>query len=114
MNLSIHTHDLPADPALRDFIEEKLVSAFDRYMDHVSQFRVIVENVNGPRGGRDKRGQVIVELNHRAAPIVATSRHFTVPGSVGVAIRRASRALAKHVDQLHSHREQRQPVNLET
>lgn len=105
MELSIHTHGLQTSPALVNNIDSKVATAFAKHWAYVSRIRIVIEDVNGPRGGRDKRGQVVVELNHRANPIVATSRHLTVQGCINLAVRRASRALIRHCNQRHSHRQ---------
>lgn len=54
MLLDIWSNRLVSD-ALREYIERKLESALDRFDHRLDRIQVRLEDVNGPRGGLDKR-----------------------------------------------------------
>ena len=55
MLLSIHSRTIPLTSPLRSQVERKLRFALDRILDRLQTIRVRLEDVNGPRGGVDKR-----------------------------------------------------------
>ena len=62
MQLSIHHPNLPASPALVSHTESALLRAFSRVADRVAQVAVSITDVNGLRGGPDKRCVLRVTL----------------------------------------------------
>ena len=54
MPLDISSNRLMSD-ALREYIERKLELALDRFDHRLDRIQVRLEDVNGPRGGLDKR-----------------------------------------------------------
>ncbi len=61
-------HDLLTDDMRRQLERQLYIAlhAFNRYIDEVL---LTLRDVNGPRGGRDKQGQVVVRLR-RGTPLV--------------------------------------------
>lgn len=55
MLLSIHSRTIPLTAPLRAQVERKIRFALDRIADHIRSIRVRVDDVNGPKGGIDKR-----------------------------------------------------------
>jgi len=53
--------DLSSD--LRDYVAKRLNFALDRHTEHVRRVDVMLEDVNGPRGGIDKSCRIHVTLS---------------------------------------------------
>lgn len=55
MLLSIHSRTIPLTAPLRAQVERKIHFALDRVLDRIRTIRVRMDDINGPRGGVDKR-----------------------------------------------------------
>lgn len=55
MLLFIHSRTIPLTAPLRTQVERKLHFTLDRLADRIRTIRVRLDDVNGPRGGADKR-----------------------------------------------------------
>jgi putative sigma-54 modulation protein len=62
MQFEIHGKDIPITERLRGHIERRLCFALERFARRISRVRVSVSDLNGPRGGIDKRCRVAIVL----------------------------------------------------
>lgn len=62
MVFDIRTRGFTLTPGLRAQIERRLGFALDRQEERIARVRVVLEDVNGPRGGPDKRCAVELAL----------------------------------------------------
>lgn len=60
MQIRIHAKGFDLTPAMKDHVERKLTFALDRFSDEHVNLQVTLEDVNGPRGGNDKRCRIHV------------------------------------------------------
>jgi hypothetical protein len=103
MRIGIRSHSLDVSAAGRRDFERRMdraLRAFSRYIQAVS---VSIRDINGPRGGRDKRGQVVVRLR-RGNSIVVTAkneRFSALASQLAPAARRAVKAGVRR-RQMHS------------
>ncbi len=74
MQIDIVSNGFDLTAALREFVDRRLTAALDQHSNHVRRVQVRLEDVNGPRGGVDKRCAVIVHLLQRSAARVQTKR----------------------------------------
>lgn len=80
--------DLVTSADLRRLSEKRLQSAAAPFESHIRQIGIFLRDVNGPRGGVDKRCTVIAKLRHGGSlEIEETCENFSE------AIRRAARRL---------------------
>lgn len=63
MYIDIQAHGIPLTAALRDHTERRLTFSLARFADRVRRVKVRLADVNGPRGGIDKRCRIQVTLN---------------------------------------------------
>ncbi len=71
MRLSIHSRQLAVGGAARERIERRLGFALGRFGDRIGRVAAVrLADVNGPRGGVDKRCRVVAELPGHAAVVV--------------------------------------------
>ncbi|MEX1362626.1 MAG: HPF/RaiA family ribosome-associated protein [Nannocystaceae bacterium] len=64
MELEIRGRNLPLSPSLQDLVQRRLAFALDRFGPEIRRVDVRLADINGPRGGVDKRCQVEVTLAH--------------------------------------------------
>jgi len=62
MQLEIRSQDLEIDQEFRGSIERRLRFVLGRFGTHIGRVTVHLADLNGPRGGRDKRCRIVVRL----------------------------------------------------
>src|SRR3954447_23488504 len=70
MQLRIRGVNYGLDDGLRDYIERRLQFALGRFAARIHRLTVRLTDVNGPRGGLDKRCRIAVALVPRGVVIV--------------------------------------------
>jgi putative sigma-54 modulation protein len=73
MRLEMHGLKFELDDPLKDHIERRLRSALGRLAGRIDRVSVTLTDVNGPRGGVDKRCRVAVSLVPRGGVIITCS-----------------------------------------
>ncbi|HEY1333977.1 MAG TPA: HPF/RaiA family ribosome-associated protein, partial [Myxococcaceae bacterium] len=67
MNLELRTRHLVVHPRFRELCERHLLFSLGRFEEHVRRVQLWIEDVNGPRGGRDLRCVLRLGLRHGGA-----------------------------------------------
>ena len=96
MIIELRTRGFSLTPALRAYVERRLEFALDRHADRVARVRVVVSDVNGPRGGADKKCRVEMRLRGGAS-VRSTVVDEDAYVAIGAAAHRAARALSRAV-----------------
>jgi ribosome hibernation promoting factor len=96
VNIETRTRGFSLTPGLRAHVERRLELALDRYAERVARVRVVVSDVNGPRGGEDKACRVEVRLRGGGA-VRAAAADADAYAAICAAAHRAARALARAV-----------------
>ena len=94
MNIDIRTRGFSLTPGLRAYIERRLEFALDRYQDRIARVRVVVSDLNGPRGGEDKSCRIEVRIRG-AGTVRATAVDGDAYVAIGAAAHRAGRGVAR-------------------
>ncbi len=84
--------DLSAD--IEAALRERFAASFMRFHHEIRAVVIQIEDVNGPKGGRDKRVRALVSLRC-GEQIVADSRRSHVLAAMHVCARRAQRLLRR-------------------
>jgi hypothetical protein len=79
---------------LRNFARQRIRFVFRRMDWLISKATVSLSDINGPRGGLDKRCQVQVQTPD-SAPVVVTSIAHDWRGALDLALGRAARAIVR-------------------
>ena len=103
MQIEIQTHGFTATEALREHVERRLRHAFGCCADRISRIMVRLSDINGPRGGVDKRCQVQVRLA-TLADVVIEDTEADLYVAIDRATERAVRTVVRHLAR------QRRPV----
>jgi putative sigma-54 modulation protein len=67
MNIQIHAQDFSLTEGLREHVARRLAYALNHGIDSVSRIVVRLSDVNGPRGGVDKRCGIEIRLKGSTA-----------------------------------------------
>jgi ribosomal subunit interface protein len=97
MKLDLKMRGLTSAPALRTYVERRLAFALDRHAERVARVRVTLEDVNGPKGGDDKRCRVDVQLRGGRS-VRAAAQDAELHAAADVAIHRVARGLNRELD----------------
>lgn len=99
MQLQIRAVNCEMDADLRDYIERRLRFALGRFADRIGRVTARLSDVNGPRGGIDKRCQVDVSLIPRGKVLIEDADHdpFTLAARAARRIgRTVGRTIGRH------------------
>lgn len=94
MHLEIRGQHLDVGRAARFHAERRLRFALGRFASRVGRVAVRVADVNGPRGGTDKRCRIVVALGG-AGTVVVEDRDADVYAAIDAAADRAGRLVAR-------------------
>ncbi len=103
MELEIHVSKGVAI-ARENNLEALVAESFERFASHVRRVSLVISDQNGPRGGNDTRCILRVTLDG-LPEVVVEETQATVEQAVGMALARASRAVARSVERRRRHRE---------
>ena len=96
MQLTVRAQRIPLSPALRDHAERRLQFALGRYIAAIQRVRLHLVDVNGPRGGTDKRCIVVVGLR-RAGEVVLEAVDTDLRVLIDRAADRTGRAVGRRL-----------------
>jgi len=96
MKIAIEAHDFELTDGLRQHVEHRLAFALSQFHDRIRGVVVHLSDVNGPKGGIDKRCHLGVRLNGLSDIVVEeTEADFHV--AVNRAADRANRTLVRRL-----------------
>jgi len=81
MKLEVRGLNVEITDSLRTYAQRKLGFALDRFAERIRTVRLKLGDMNGSRGGVDKRCQLAISLA-QSTPITLESRASTVQGAV--------------------------------
>jgi hypothetical protein len=103
MNVTFTLRGIELTPEQREILNRKAEFSFDRFSDKLASVEILLDDMNGPRGGDDKRCRVILRLHHE--PTVILEERGAVAIAVGLtAIERAARRIAEKRPRWKDHR----------
>lgn len=94
MTIHVRSRQIRIDQGLRERIERRVRSALGRLVPRIRRASVRIDDLNGPRGGRDKACRVEVQLGTGRA-VFAEGRDADLHASVDRALRRAGRCVLR-------------------
>lgn len=110
MLIDIRTTGFELTPGLREHTERRLAFALDRARYDVRKIAVRLSDINGPRGGLDKRCRIQIALSGRQ-DVVIEDTESDLYVAIDRAIDRSSRSVARQLGRMHEHREARRKAH---
>lgn len=99
MRTAIEVRNADLTDELREHVEHRLAFALSQFPEHIRGVVVILSDVNGPKGGIDKRCNLRVRLNGRSDIVIEeTEADFYV--AVDRAADRAKRTVGRRLRRL--------------
>lgn len=96
MKIDIQAHGVELTDGLREHVEHRLGFALSQFQERIRGVVVRLSDVNGPKGGIDKRCYLRVRLNG-LSDIVVEETEADFPVAVNRAADRAKRTLARRL-----------------
>ncbi len=93
MNIQIHAQDFTLTEGLREHVTRRLTYALNHGQDIVSRIVVRLSDINGPRGGLDKRCGIEIRLKGASAVAIEDTE-----ADLYVAIDRAAERAGRTLD----------------
>ena len=97
MVINIQSHGFSMTSALKEFVETRLRLAMARHTQKISRVDVTLLDVNGPKGGLDKRCRARLKLERRDT-IVIQETDSDMYEAINSCICRLKRTLRRRVD----------------
>lgn len=107
MKSTIIAKGIDASQALREYIMERVDYALDRAQDSISFITVRITDMNGPKGGIDKRCQIHLKMSGMPT-VVVTGVSASIIDAIDHAAQRATRV----VERILSRANEIQPINV--
>lgn len=96
MQINVRMKNLELTPEVVDLIRDRARRAMDRLGDHFTELRLLIEDINGPRGGVDIRCRAVARRTG-GARVVATRLAPAVLDAVDLAVGTLAEALHARV-----------------
>jgi ribosomal subunit interface protein len=100
MQFEIRVRNIRVTEALRGHIQRRLLFALERFARQIRRVRVRVGDVNGPRGGIDKRCQLAISLVP-VTTIVMEGRDSNIYAAVDRVADKAGRSIGRRLKRPH-------------
>lgn len=96
MQITTQTHGVTLSDALNHHIRRRLHLAMDRIGDRIRRVVVRLSDINGPRGGTDKRCQLQIHLDQQPDVVIEDTRS-DLYAAVDRATERAARTITRRL-----------------
>ncbi len=106
MQIFIQTQGFDLSAGLREHVERRIHFALDRASQRVRKVSIRLSDLNGPRGGEDKRCRIQVVIPG-AADVLIEDTDPDLYVAIDRAADRAGRTLARQVARQREHRHER-------
>lgn len=112
MRVAIQSSGFEMTNALRLYTEHRLATALGWARGHLRKLAVWLSDVNGPRGGVDKRCKIQVQLDS-GREVIIEEREADLYAAIDRAAERADRAVVRQVERSRQFAHERMPPLLE-
>lgn len=99
MRIDLQCEGIETPAGLRDYIAKRMGFAIGRFQEHIRWARVKVADVNGPKGGVDKRCVVMLRMRNLPDVVFAITQ-FDVRVAVDQAADRVAQILSRRLRRL--------------
>jgi len=96
MQIIIQARNFPLTKTLRKHVQRRLGFALSSRDDHIKRIQVRLSDINGPRGGADKRCHIQLEVS-QLADVVIEDTELDIYTAIDRASDRASRTLDRRL-----------------
>jgi putative sigma-54 modulation protein len=102
MITDIQTHGFELTDSIRQYTERRIRYGVSFACDDILRVSVKLSDINGPRGGEDKRCHIVITMPHMPSVVIEdTESNLYV--AIDRAVERASRAVTRQLDKKQKH-----------
>ena len=102
MQFDIRTQGFDLTSGLREHAERRLTFALDRARHDIGKVNMRLSDINGPRGGNDKRCLVRISFP-RARQVVIEDTHADLYVAIDRAVERVERSVTRRLERLRQY-----------
>lgn len=95
MKIEVRFRCIEASNALREYVVRRIQFLLNRFSAGIETVVVRIGDINGPRGGVDKRCHVAIR-GPALAPVTVQELSADVHAAIALAVERAARSVARH------------------
>lgn len=99
MRMSIQANGFVLTAALRAYTEKRVKTALGWAGRHIRELHVSLSDINGPRGGRDKRCRFLVQIANGKG-VVIEDTETDLYHAIDRAAERVDRAVVRRIEQM--------------
>ena len=103
MHVEVRTRGLEAASDVREHAVRRIHATLSRFAGEVSSALVRITDVNGPRGGADKRCQITLR-GQRIGSATVEEHHADAYAAIHLAVERAAAAVGRTIERRRSQR----------
>lgn len=103
MTIEIRAKGLALNDTIREHVERRMGFALARFSDQIQSIRVMVEDLNGPKGGVDKLCKVVATMS-RGDQVTGEARADGVLAAIDRVADRVKRAMTRKLDRPRARR----------
>ena len=97
MQIVIRATNISLSDAIRNHVFTRVGAALRRFAGRVSSVQVVIEDVNGPKGGEDIACRIEAGLERSREPLVISEQSDDLYGAVDLASSRLKQAMSRRV-----------------
>ncbi len=105
MQIAIYSNDFAITEGIREHINRKLRFALARVRSHIKSVSIRLGDINGPKGGRDKRCLLTVSISN-TQELVIYDVQVDMYHAIDNALSRLSRVAVRKIDRLQKRKRQ--------
>lgn len=109
MRMTIQANGFEMTQALRAYTEQRLATALGWAREHMRKLVVSLSDINGPRGGLDKRCKIQVQLGD-GRKVIIEDTEADLYAAIDRAAGRADRAVVRQVERTRDFTRDRMPA----
>jgi putative sigma-54 modulation protein len=99
MKVQVKARHFSLTNELKQYVKKRLKFALDTRYQQVKRVEVMLSDINGPKGGEDKRCQILLKIDGQT-DVVVDDVQSHLYSAIDRAVSRASRSVAKRVTRL--------------
>ena len=101
MKIQINTRHFALTNELKKYVKRRLKFALGSRFEQVKRVEVTLSDINGPKGGEDKRCQVLLKMKGQSDVVIDDVQSHMYP-AIDRAANRASSAVSKRISRIRN------------
>ena len=104
MQIRLIDRSIQTTPGMLEFVHSHITAAVRQFASRVREIRVQIADVNGPKGGLDKRCVILATVSGGRGHVIARHRDSEFYATIAGAAHALKRLVARRIDRDHTKR----------